>query len=556
MSCSKMIALNRKMVEADYQSAVTKNEIAYLNGDVYATAKYVFPNQQHDAQLIVRKFYENKSLYAIIVQKRIKVGALRMIIEVLRLACTHPDDRFVISPQNVFVITGMSNVAWQNDFASCLPECFRKNVKHRARLNSLSSKLEHIRNALIIIDEIDTGEKPEQTMHKLLKDSKLTDVKQFTERNVRFLFVSATVMKHIHDMSDWQDLHERMTMTIPDNYIGHKQFLEMGIAQEYYPLNDAKSVNKWLTEDVLDYGEDFRVHLVRLTNKNTHLMREGCRKLNIKFVENNSDFNISEEELHHIFLVISRTKHVVLSVKGRLRRSDFIPNVYKLRVGAAMEGWAKKKDYNALVQGLIGRMTGYDWLTPGHRTGPFRYHLDAIRHYEACYDDPFGKNNYQSSGFKMVNGKIKLNKPVLISNGPMINLPEQAESSRRHIQHSRRYSETDRGYKIFTTLEEAQRFAIDVLNMRSNIKLISGMEKQKIGDFYTTNLPTKGVYTLSKVIDFITDNKGMSKVSLLPTHSTADEVGKILQRTLMCYEDERDSSSFRLVLLWARLESV
>jgi hypothetical protein len=556
MSCSKMIALNRKMVEADYQSAVTKNEIAYLNGDVYATEKYVFPNQERDARLIVKKFYERRNLYAIIVQKRIKVGALRMMIEVMRLACTHPDDDFVISPQNVFVITGMSNVAWQNDFANCVPECFRKNVKHRARLNRLSVQLERVRNALIIIDEIDTGEKPEQTMHKLLKEAKLTDVNQFIERNVRFLFVSATVMKHIHDMSDWQDLHERMTMTIPDNYIGHRQFLEMGIAQEYYPLKDANSVDKWLTEDVLDYGEDFRVHLVRLTNKNTRLMREGCHKLNIKFVENNSDCNISEDELKRIFLVMSRKKHVVLSVKGRLRRSDFIPNVYKLRVGAAHEGWTKKKDYNALVQGLIGRMTGYDWLIAGHRTGPFRYHLDAIRHYEACYDDPFGKNNYQSSGFKMVNGKIKLNKPVLISKGPIANLPGQAESSSRTIQHSRRYSETDRGYKIFTALEEAQLFAINVLKMRSNVKLISGMEKQKLGDFYTTNLPTKGVYSLSRVIDFITDKNGVSKVSLLPTHSTADEVGKILQRTLMCYEDERDASTFRLVLLWARLESL
>ena len=156
----------------------------------------------------------------------------------------------------------------------------------------------------------------------------------------------------------------------------------------------------------------------------------------------------------------------------------------------------------------------------------------------------------------MVNGKIKLNKPVMISNGPITNLPGQAESSSRSVQHSRRYSETDRGYKIFTTLEDAREFAIHVLKMRSNIKLISRMEDQKIGDFYTTNLPNKGVYNLSQVVDFITDRNGMSKVSLLPTHSTTDEVGKILQRTLMCYEDERDSSTFRLVLLWARLESL
>jgi len=47
-------------------------------------------------------------------------------------------------------------------------------------------------------------------------------------------------------------------------------------------------------------------------------------------------------------------------------------------------------------------MTGY-WrseIEGGHKTGPHRTSLKAIKEYEKTYLDPFGLNSYQTNGFK------------------------------------------------------------------------------------------------------------------------------------------------------------
>lgn len=548
-----MQAFYRKLVQTNYDCAVMKNQKAYLNGDVHATKEYVYANQEEDASKIVDTFYKNPDIYSIILQKKVKVGAMGLIIEVMRLVCLHPDDSFLMNPDHVYVITGMSNVEWQKSFAEVAPECFCKNILHRSRLKRLNFK--NMRDALVIVDEIDTGEKPQQTLHKLLDAGTLMDLRELRDRNVRFLFVSATIMKQLHELRFWGKHSCHMKMTIPDNYIGHKQFLEKGLIQEYYPLKDKKSVDKWLTEDVLSYEDDYRIHLVRLTNKNSHIMRERCMAYQIEFIENNSESALSKEEMDHVFDI--RKHHVVLAVKGKMRRADFVPNQYKIRVGAIMEHYSTKKDYNVNVQGLVGRLNGYDWLPSKHRTGPFRCHVKAIQEYEAAYEEPFGENNYECWGFRKVKGDIDISKEkaIMLSKQHVSNLPEDVSMLPRISRKKRNvYSKQDRGMQIFESVREARCFAHKVLKFPESIQLVGDMEKQRRGNFYTTNAPHKRVYTVDEIIAFMTKD-GMLKCTMLPTH-TSDQVGKMTQRTFMCYQDLNDPNSFRVVLTWAKIEAI
>jgi len=395
-----ILDLNREIVLNDYQSATTKNKELFITGDVRVSSEYIFDNQKYDAAIICNKFYETP-VRAISIVKRTKVGMNGLTIEIEKNMTTHPDNNFVLHRNNVFNVTGMNNLSWENDMKEQIPACFKDNVYHHGKLQRLKTKLRDLKNALIIIDEIDSGDKEDQKLHLILKESGILDIKYMEENNIRFVFVSATMINELRDLYKWGDKHYTHYMTIPDTYIGHKEFLELGIIQEYYPINDDKSAEKWVQEDILqNYKLDYRVHIIRTDEKNKDFIFNACIRNNIRFYNHTSDDRISHERLSDIFNNISN--HIVIAVKGFYRRANLIPNEWKKKIGATHERYVKKYDTNVQVQALPGRMTGY-WkceILDGHKTGPHRTSIDSINEYEEFYKNPFGKIKYSTTGSK------------------------------------------------------------------------------------------------------------------------------------------------------------
>lgn len=397
-----IVDLNREIVINDYQSATNKNKESFLNGDVKASSEYIYGNQKEDATIICNKFFET-SVRVISIVKRTKVGMDGLMIEIAKNMCTHPDDDFVLHRQKIFFITGMSNLSWENDMKDKMPSCFKDNVYHHGKLQRLKTKLEKIKNAIVIIDEIDSGDKEDQKLHTILKESCILDIKYMEENNVRFVFVSATIINELRELYRWGDKHYTHYMSIPESYIGHKDFLELGIIQEYYSIDNDDSAEKWVQEDILkNYASDYRIHIIRTDEKNKDYIFNACIRNNIDFKNHTSNDRISDEELSLIFDK-NITKHLVIAVKGFYRRANLIPNEWKKKIGATHERCVKKYDTNVQVQGLPGRLTGYwkDDIINGHKTGPHRTSKDAIIEYEEFYKNPFGKVKYSTTGKKI-----------------------------------------------------------------------------------------------------------------------------------------------------------
>jgi len=396
----KILDLNREIVLHDYQSATNKNKELFITGDIKASSEYIFPNQKEDATIICNKFYE-KHIRVISIVKRTKVGMDGLMIEIAKNMTTHPDNNFALHRNNIKILTGMSNISWEDDMKDKIPSCFKDNVYHHGKLQRLKTKLENARNELIIIDEIDSGDKEDQKLHLILKESRILDMKYMEENNIRFVFVSATMINELRDLYKWGTKHYTHYMIIPDIYIGHKEFLELKIIQEYYLINDDKTAERWVKEDILqNYGLDYRVHIIRTDEKNKDFIFNACIRNNIDFKNHTSEDRISYEELSDIFNNI--TNHLVIAVKGFYRRANLIPNEWKKKIGATHERYVKKYDTNVQVQGLPGRMSGY-WkqdIVNGHKTGPHRTSIDAINEYEEFYKNPFGKIKYSTTGSK------------------------------------------------------------------------------------------------------------------------------------------------------------
>lgn len=411
-----IISARREDVLQAYNSAKAANYRMFLEGDDdKATNEYIYPNQMEDAMIIVDKFYKNKRK-VISIQKKTKVGADGLMIEIAKLLTTHMDDSFVVNPTNVRIITGMSNAGWEKDMIHKAPNCFKDKIFHHGKLPR--SDLMTISNGLIIIDEIDSGDKEFQQLHKFLKEAGVLDVKHMEAHNNKFVFISATMIKELYDLYRWGELHELFTMTIPSSYFGHIDFLQHNLVQEFYPLSSKDNAEKWVQEDILDhYGtlDDYRVHIVRVNPKTVDFVHNACISKGVTFKNHTSTDRLSPDEIKEFFKE-PLTQHIVLAVKGFFRRANLIPNRWKLRIGATHELYTKTVDNNVQIQGLTGRMTGYwrDVIERGHKTGPHRTSIKAIQEYEKTYANPFGPISYQTSGIKIKKGKITTTNPTML----------------------------------------------------------------------------------------------------------------------------------------------
>ena len=404
------------IMKIDYLRAMEVNRIRFAEGDAKASSEYIYPNQKADAEAIVRAFEEGRHVVSI--SKRTKVGMDGLMIQIAYLMATHKDDSLAVLPTQIRILTGMSNVAWEQELKSKVPQCLENQIFHHGKLHR--SKLKTLQDALIIVDEVDTGDKQYQHLYTTLQEAGIMDVAKMRERNIRFVFTSATLLRELYDLDKWGDLHYHYRMTVPPNYIGHKEFLERDIIRDFYPLTTIAEAERWIKEDILDrYGtEDKRVHLVRLKvdKSNASLIKTACNRASIVFREHNSENRIPEDELKALFEGPLQS-HVVLGIKGFFRRANLIPNLWKMRIGATHECCTQRVDNNVQVQGLCGRMSGY-WrqtLDEGHLTGPYRTSVQAIQEYEDTYEDPFGPNSYKTAGFRKRKGKVRTSIPTIVS---------------------------------------------------------------------------------------------------------------------------------------------
>jgi hypothetical protein len=427
-----IISARREYVLQSYNSASAENRLRFMEDDDKATAEYIFPNQMEDASNIVDKFYKNNRR-VISIQKKTKVGADGLMIEIAKLLTTHIEDSIIVNPANVRIITGMSNAGWEKDMIDKAPNCFKDKIFHHGKL--VRSDLTKLTNGLIIIDEIDTGDKEFQVLHNTLKEAGVLDVEHMNKHNNRFVFISATMIKELYDLYRWGDLHEYHTMIIPPEYIGHTDFLHMGIVREFYSMHSNDNAVRWVQEDIIDhYGNDYRVHIVRVNTKIGDVVQNACIRKGVSFRNHTSTDRLSQDEIKELFKE-PLTQHIVLGVKGFFRRANLIPNRWKLRIGATHELYTKIIDNSVQIQGLTGRMTGYwrTYINNGHKTGPHRTSIRAIEEYEKTYLDPYGVNSYQTAGFKKKKGKIVANNTMLsvkhIPNLEPVDLPTTAEES-------------------------------------------------------------------------------------------------------------------------------
>lgn len=395
----------REYIKSAYETSKRRNALEFKKGCPNATEKYIFENQEEDANKILSMFYGDQTLRVVSIIKQCKVGMDGLMIQLLYLFTTHPDDTFKLPINNVKIITGMSNKEWENNLKSKMPECFVNQIYHHGKLtskNKLPNELENIKNCLIIIDEIDTGDKQNLRLHKLLSNSCIFNKDYIIKNNIRFVMVSATMKNQLSELKKWNfdDMnHKSFKMSIPLSYASINYFLNKNIYKEYYPVNSKESALKWITDDIIDnYKNDYRIHFIRTTENKKSFIKDVSFDKDIQCFDHTSDNRIPYDELSKYFNS-NLENHIIICVKGFYRRSNLIPNKWKKKIGAIHELYSKKPNIETEVQAFPGRLCGY-WkedLDNGHKIGPLRTSIDSMKEYVEWYNNPerinIGKTN-------------------------------------------------------------------------------------------------------------------------------------------------------------------
>ena len=518
-----------------FNAAKASNRRRFIEGDPNATEEYIFPNQQLDAANIVNLMYDD-DVRVVSVQKRVKAGANGLCYQIANLVTTHPDDDFVVNPENIRMLTGMSNRSWEKDIIDEAPSILKNSIFHHGQLKN--SNLQSIKDSLIIIDEIDSGTSEYQVLHSTLKEAGIMDVEHMKNNNNRFVFISATITRELHELYRWGNLHKSYKMTIPDTYIGHEDFLENGTIQEFYSLNSDQSANRWIKEDIIDYYglDDKRIHIVRVTGKTVKYVQNACIRNGILFKNHTSYSRISDDVLAKLFKQ-ELTKHTVIAVKGFFRRANLIPNAWKVRIGAVHEIYTKKVDNNVQTQALPGRLCGY-WratIEGGHKVGPIRTSVKAIKEYLENSEDPIGANPYHTAGFKKDNngnttttGPSSMLSPEHIRNLVPTDLPRRDSGEFEH------------GYKVFDNQSDNEVFARTV-GARQTASYTTNND-----GFKECSTSIKKVHTLDEIVRTVNSHSNLDK----PPSEL--DIGDTAYRRYVCYKDLNDRNSECYVTVWMK----
>jgi hypothetical protein len=193
----------RATVHASYDAAIAENNERFANGDPKATSEYIYENQKEDARKIIDLLYL-QGVYAVSISKKTKVGMDGLMIEIAKLALTHPDDNFILDRKNSFILTGMSCIAWETDMKDKSPSFLKNNIYHHGQLKN--APLKNLKKALIQVDEFDTATKEFLRLHNVLSDAGLLNINYIKENDIRFIFASATLIKELYQLDQWGDL--------------------------------------------------------------------------------------------------------------------------------------------------------------------------------------------------------------------------------------------------------------------------------------------------------------------------------------------------------------
>ena len=327
----------------------------------------IYPHQTKIAKDIVSG-YNNGGIIHTIAVSPTQSGKTGIICETIR----HFVKETNISYKNIYIITGLSSVEWKKQTKDRLPDMLKKRVFHRCDLNdSFYRDIERKRNILIILDEIQIASAKNQTIHKVFDSLNFMNLQTLLKKDVKFLEITATPNGCIYDLMKWgPEFSRKLIIEPPEPYVSCFKLYDEGRVKQFKDLCDDIIVNKVkvnavdnvreLKETIDEYYEnDPRFHFIRTKAAESQEKTKNNFKQvfgeDVKIIE--FDMENKEDDINNI-VNKKPTEHTFVFIKEKLRCAKTIEN--KKIVGIYYERYTLGPDDDVIIQGMLGRATGYN----------------------------------------------------------------------------------------------------------------------------------------------------------------------------------------------------
>ena len=378
---------------------------------------YVYPNQKEKGIEIHTAFLMGVSLVMLIASPQ--WGKTGCATYLMYLMTTHNDEETMIHPDNVFIITGMSDKDWREQTQVRMLPIFRVRVYHRNDLHKMINEIRNKRDCLIIIDECHFGTGTEQTLHDCLRASGLLDLHTLIQNNIKILCISATPGNTLVDAERWGSEHQKTIIAeCGPKYTSFRTLLDENRVKSTIDLKDKDEVKQML-DDIEKRWTTPRYHIIRSSDAQLKVLKQQVIKRGYLSSIHNSSNRITKETLD-MMLSTQPAKHHFIYIKSFWRAAKTLPDTY---IGICYE---KTADYTVASQGLGGRLLGYE--KQNGEFAPLLYTNElAIQEYVNWFNNGcnyYMSKKYNTANLKVVKGHIKKKTDSMVDPKEISNLRE------------------------------------------------------------------------------------------------------------------------------------
>ena len=398
--------LQQDIMKLRKQNVLNELEILKLTG-----RSVIFENQEIIASRVVTAF-KNRKIINIMVVSKTQSGKTGSMCATIKQYLE--DTSNLIPIENIYIITGLSRCEWKEQTKERMPESIQTRVFHRCELpNTFVDEIKDKQNILIIMDEIQVAAKKGQTIYKTFKNAGLLNKRKLYENDIKILEYTATPDGTIYDLMKWNDASTKILADVGDGYISSYNLLQMGRVKQYKELCGYDKETGEVDEEVFENIEEIKNDIDNYVNPLYHIIRtkngpeQDLTIQNFKHTFNVDNYEFikydRESEIEDInkTLIIKPERHTFIFIKEMLRCAKTLK---KKNIGILCDRYSKNPDDTTIIQGLVGRDTGYD----NNGISICYTNIDSINRYEELW-----KSNFEDKTIKWNSKTTKYTNGIL-----------------------------------------------------------------------------------------------------------------------------------------------
>jgi len=386
------------------QNILNEIEILKITGK-----SVIFESQEIIACKVVTSFKNRTNINTMVISKTQSGKTGSMCASIKQYL---EDTNNLIPIENIYIITGLSSCEWKEQTKERMPESIQARVFHRCELpNTFVDEIKDKKNILIIMDEIQVAAKKGQTIYNTFKNAGLLSKSKLYENDIKILEYTATPDGTLYDLMKWNEASCKILADVGDGYISSFDLLEMKRVKQYKELygynKETGKVDKKVFENIQEIKNDIDnyinplYHVIRTKNGTG----QDVTIQNFKQIFNTDTCDFikydRESEIEDInkLLEIKPERHTFIFIKEMLRCAKTLKKKY---IGILYDRYCNNPDDATIIQGLVGRNTGYD----NNSISICYTNINSIERYEELWNSKFEDNTimWNSKTTKYTNG--------------------------------------------------------------------------------------------------------------------------------------------------------